>query len=292
MVVAFRELALQGAAGVDPCAQQHQRLVRGHGGDRRRAVDHQVEGRCIADLLQPDPGVDGLHAHGLTAGLEVENAQRRHHQLRATRRQAGTLARITAFQVAGAADEVHTRHKGAAVVARQHHIKALGQPAQRADAHSAGAAQLGLGLVAHHHGVEVAVTVYLQGRQDGKVEEVDLPINEVDHVRQVHPGRGRFDVFVVGGGQHVVACGVDHAARTRDPPEARRLHQARQVAGRHLDVGNGADDDFFAIGHVARQQHGQGLAQGGRLDRSGHFRGFITGFHAFWARSIIGSTIA
>lgn len=55
--------------------------------------------------------------------------------------------------------------------------------------------------------------------------------------------------------------GIDHAARPRDPPQPGRLQMTRQVACRQLDVGVGADDDFFAIGHVARQQHGQGLTE-------------------------------
>ena len=136
------------------------------------------------------------------------------------------------------------------------------------DPHSAlmptvpGPRTFGLRLIADHDRVDVAEAVDLQRRQDGEIEEVDLPVDEVDHVRQVHPGLRRLDVLEVGGRQQMVARRVDHAAGAGDPPQRGACMLARQIAGGELDVGVGADDDLLAIGDVARQQHRQRLAEG------------------------------
>src|SRR5204863_9796169 len=67
-----------------------------------------------------------------------------------------------------------------------HDIEASRQGTEGADADGAGAAQPGFVVRSNADRIDVAEPVDLNGAEDGEIEEVDLPVDEIDHLRQVH----------------------------------------------------------------------------------------------------------
>ena len=136
-----------------------------------------------------------------------------------------------------------------------HDIEASRQGTEGADADGAGAAQPGFVVRSNADRIDVAEPVDLNGAEDGEIEEVDLPVDEIDHLRQVHHRLAPGDILGAGGRADHRLVAVDHAAGARDPPQGGCLPDAGEIAGRDLNVTVGADDRLFAIAQVARQQH-------------------------------------
>ena len=69
---------------------------------------------------------------------------------------------VSAFHVARPAEEIDTRHEGAAIMPCDEHVEAFGQPAQCTNANRSGTTQLGLGLLAYYHRIDVAEAIDLE----------------------------------------------------------------------------------------------------------------------------------
>jgi len=66
--------------------------------------------------------------------------------------------------------------------------------------------------------VDVAKLVDLQSPQYRKVEEVDFPIDEVDHDGEIEHRLAVCDILEVRRRPDNRVVGIDHTARSRHPP--------------------------------------------------------------------------
>ena len=71
-----------------------------------------------------------------------------------------------------------------------------------------GPRSFGPGVIADADGVDVAEAVGLHRAEDGEVEEMHLPVDEIDHLRQVHHRLGDGDVLGIRAGRTMPSVGL------------------------------------------------------------------------------------
>src|SRR5258706_13620429 len=96
-----------------------------------------------------------------------------------------------------------------------HDIEASRQRGEGADADRAGAAQPGLAVRPDADRVDVAEAVDLNGAKNGEIEEMDFPVDEIDHLRQVHHRLAPGDIIAARGRAAYRLGAIDRAAGVR-----------------------------------------------------------------------------
>ena len=103
--------------------------------------------------------------------------------------------------------------------------------------------------------VDVSELVDLQRAENCKIEKMYLPVDEIDHLRKIHHGLATFEIAMVcGRADDAVVC-INHPAGAGDPPQRRRMHVPREIAGGDLYIAVGADNRPFAVAQVASEKH-------------------------------------
>jgi len=101
--------------------------------------------------------------------------------------------------------------------------------------------------------IDVTEFVDLQSAQDCEVEEMNFPVDEIDHQWQIEQGLAVCDVLVVCRWSDHGVIGICHTAGTGHPPQRGRMHASRQVTGSNLNVGVGPDDSLFPVAQISRE---------------------------------------
>src|SRR5665213_3032339 len=211
-------LLAQHARRVDVFAQHAQFLGRWHRGDWRCSRNHEFESGLLLNLLDRHARMQRQDAHSPGHRFEVEHAERTQHQLRSSLRQATVGARCAAFEKAGTVKKIHTLRKAATIVSRHHDVEASRQRGEGADADGAGAAQSRLVMRADADRIDVAELVDLNGAENCKIEEMDLPVDEIDHLWKIHHRLAPRNIFGASGRPDHRLVAIDHAAGPRHPP--------------------------------------------------------------------------
>ena len=132
-------------------------------------------------------------------------------------------------------------------MAQHHHIKALGKTTERADTDRPWPTQLRLVMRPGTDSVDIAKTIHLKRGEDSKIEKVDFPVDRIDHQRKVDHCFAASNIFIISSRADHRIISIYHAAGAGYPPQARRMHAARKVAGANLYIGIGTDNGLFSI---------------------------------------------